>query len=308
MASNWLMQGLERDGGAMSQAGNDAVEDRLSRAVEAYHEAALLYAAAKLGLAETMGAASWTADDLAQTLGLSAPHLARFLRGLCIIGICQERPDGSFALTAFGQSLTPDSRLAQKVQIVVEQYWQPWAHLAKTLQDGTPAFEQVFGATVVDWRRDHPEQGAMFVSYLDKATHTETAAILVALDLSETDKIVDIGGADDGLLADIPPHADLYLLPAALQNYDDAGALAILRNCRAAMRDGTRLVIVERLLPERAADDAAAIMLDLHLMTIYGGRARTLAELEDLLSAARLVLSRTTATRSGLAVVECLTT
>ena len=306
MASNWLMQGLERVGGTMSQAGNDAVEDRLNRAIEAYHEPALLYAAAKLGLAETMGAASWTADDLAQTLGLSAPHLARFLRGLCIIGICEERAGSSFALTVFGQSLTPDSRLAQKVQIVVEQYWQPWAHLAKTLQHGTPAFAQVFGATVVDWRRDHPEQGAMFVSYLAKATQTETAAILAALDVSKTDRVVEIGAAD--VSAALPPDADLYLLNGVLQNCDDAGALAILRNCRAAMRDGARLVIVERLLPERAADDAAAIMLDLHLMTIYGGRARTLAELEDLLSAARLVLSRTTATRSGLAVVECLTT
>ena len=44
------------------------------------------------------------------------------------------------------------------------------------------------------------------------------------------------------------------------------------------MPDGARLVIVERLLPERATDDPAAIMLDLHMMTITGGRARSLAE------------------------------
>ena len=59
---------------------------------------------------------------------------------------------------------------------------------------------------------------------------------------------------------------------------DDAGALAILRNCREAMPEGAKLAIIERLLPERAADDPAAIMIDLHMMTITGGRARSLAD------------------------------
>ena len=81
-------------------------------------------------------------------------------------------------------------------------------------------------------------------------------------------------------LAAIPVQADLYLLKGVLQQWDDADALAILRNCRAAMPEGAKLAIIERLLPERAADDPAAIMLDLHMMTITGGRARSLAEFD----------------------------
>jgi hypothetical protein len=190
------------------------------------------------------------------------------------------------------------------VQIVVEQYWQPWASLVSTLQTGAPAFAQVFGASVFDWRRDHPEQGALFASYLAKATQAESAAILAALDVSETNKVVEIGAADSALLAGRPPHADLYLLNGVLQNYEDDAARTILKNCRAAMRDGARLVIVERLLPNRAADDPAAIMLDLHLMTIYGGRARALAEIEALLSTAGFAQSKITSTRSGLTIIE----
>jgi hypothetical protein len=289
----------------MSQAGRDALEERLSQAIEAYHEAALLHAAVQLGLPQAMGAASRQPEDLARALGLSAPHLARFLRGLCLIGICEERADGGFALTAFGQSLTPESKLAQKVQIVVEHYWRPWANLASALQTGTPAFETAFGATVFDWRRNHPEQGALFASYLAKATQAETAAILAALDVRKTDKVVEIGGADDALRADISPHADLYLLKGVLQNYDDADAATILRNCRAAMREGGRLVIVERLLPDRAADDPAAIMLDLHMMTITGGRARTLAEMELLLTKAGFSIDEFSRTYNGLSFVQC---
>jgi len=39
---------------------------------------------------------------------------------------------------------------------------------------------------------------------------------------------------------------------------------------------------------------------------ITGGRARTLQELEALLSQAKLALSKVTATSSGLAVIEAL--
>ena len=54
------------------------------------------------------------------------------------------------------------------------------------------------------------------------------------------------------------------------------------------MPEGAKLAIIERLLPERAADDPAAIMLDLHMMTITGGRARSLADFTTLLSKAGL--------------------
>ena len=279
-------------------------EQRLSRAIEAYHEAALLYAAVKLGLAEKMGARAWMAEELAQTLGLSPSPLARFLRGLCIIGICEQRADGSFVLTKFGRSLAPDSRLAAKVQIVVEQYWQPWANLAVTLQGGKPAFDQVFGMSVSEWRDANAEQGALFASYLAKTAQAERDAVLAALGVSATDKVVEIGGADAGLLDEIPVEADLYLLNGVLQNHDDAGVAAILRNCRAAMPDGARLAVIERLMPERPTDDPAAIMLDLHMLVVTGGKARTESEMTALLDSAGFAVSGVSRTPAGLLLIE----
>jgi hypothetical protein len=44
-------------------------EDRLRSQIEAYHAAALAYAAVKLSLPETMGARNWSADELAAELG-----------------------------------------------------------------------------------------------------------------------------------------------------------------------------------------------------------------------------------------------
>jgi hypothetical protein len=45
-------------------------------------------------------------------------------------------------------------------------------------------------------------------------------------------------------------------------------------------------------------------MLDLHMMTITGGRVRSLAEFEELLSQAGLKLSKVTPTRAGLTIIE----
>ena len=92
-------------------------------------------------------------------------------------------------------------------------------------------------------------------------------------------------------------------MKGVLQQHDDDDD-AILKNCRAAMPDDARLVIIERILPERAADDPASIMLDLHMMTITGGRARSLAEFDTLFSQTGLALSKVTLTRSGLTIID----
>jgi len=108
------------------------------------------------------------------------------------------------------------------------------------------------------------------------------------------------------VLAAIPVQADLYLLHGVLQQWGDDAARAILRNCRAAMPEWATLAIIERLLPARAADNPAAIMLDLHMMTITGGRARSLPEFTALLSEVGLEATKVTPTSSGLAIIEAV--
>jgi hypothetical protein len=329
----------------------DAFESSLSKQIAAYHDAALLHAAIVLGLPERMEQRGIQVDALATERGLSASHLHRLLRGLASLGICAARPDGTFALTPQGRCLLPGARLRQKVQIIVAQYWRPWANLAASVTTAKPAFEQVFSQNVADWRRDHAEAGALFDSYLAHKALADAPAIVAALDLTGVESVVDLGGGYGGLLAGllqakqnlrgilfdrphrieaavafleaqgvadrveriggdlltaIPVEADLYVLNGVLQQWDDAHARAILANCRKAMPQGARLVIVERLLPEQAADDPAAIMLDLHMMAITGGRVRGLAEFEAMLSEAGFGRAEARPTPSGLSVIAAV--
>jgi len=327
------------------------IEDRLRSQIEAYHATGLAYACVKLALPETMGTEAWTAERLAAALGLSVPHLKRTLRGLATLGLVEERGD-AFALTQTGHSLKPGapSHLREKLLIVVEQYWQPWANVAGAVREGRPAFDLVFGETVGDWRRHHSDHGAVFESYLESETFTHAAPIVEALDFAGVTTVAEIGGGHGALLAAVllaqphlhgiltdAPHklsgarvylhshgltervalakgdataevavaADLYLLKAVLQQHDDATAQAILTNVRRAMPDGARLVVIERLMPEKAADDPAAVMLDLHMMTITGGKTRTRPEMEALTAEAGLAIADVSTTGEGLAVIAC---
>ena len=271
-----------------------------------------------------MGARPWTAEALAKELGLSPPHLLRFLRGLVTLGICEERTEGNFALTSLGQSLKPGSpsRLGEKVLIVSSSTGSPWADLVSTLQTGTPAFDHVFGTDVWDWRNENFRGGDIFAAYLAGETFGNAGPIVEALiiyrrrphrrhrrrprraclprsfkriptqgilfDLPGTiigakkflkshgvfERVTFVGG---DFIAEIPVEADLYVLKSVLSigtiwaPAPSSGIAA--RPCRPR----AKLAIIERLLPEAASGDPGAVMLDLHMMVITGGRVARLA-------------------------------
>jgi hypothetical protein len=108
------------------------------------------------------------------------------------------------------------------------------------------------------------------------------------------------------ILKAIPVEADIYFLKGVLQRYGDTEARTVLENCRKAMKSSAKLIVYERLMPEKVMDDPAAIMLDLHMMTITGGGARTKAEMERLMTSAGLSLTKLQRTYGGLTFIEAM--
>jgi hypothetical protein len=120
-----------------------------------------------------------------------------------------------------------------------------------------------------------------------------------------SDRCEAVGG--DAFVA-VPAGADAYVLKGVIHDWDDKEAIAILRTCRAAMSDGSKLILIERILPEHIdPDDAltrAKFIHDINMMVNPGGRERTEAEFRDLLAQAGLRLACVLAMPGPLAVME----
>ena len=120
-----------------------------------------------------------------------------------------------------------------------------------------------------------------------------------------SDRCEAVGG--DAFVA-VPAGADAYVLKGVIHDWDDKEAIAILRTCRAAMSDGSKLILIERILPEQIdPDDAltrAKFIHDINMMVNPGGRERTEAEFHNLLAQADLQLTRVLSMPGPLAVME----
>src|SRR5262249_55552653 len=71
----------------------------------AYWASRVVYAAAKLGLADQLAAGPKSAAELAGPMRVHAPSLYRLMRTLARLGLLTERPGQRFTLTTLGEAL-----------------------------------------------------------------------------------------------------------------------------------------------------------------------------------------------------------
>jgi O-methyltransferase domain/Dimerisation domain len=89
----------------------------------------------------------------------------------------------------------------------------------------------------------------------------------------------------------VPPGADAYLLVRVVFNWPDEPATSVLRRCREAMARGSRLVIIDQVVPDHEVSDPVKFN-DVNLMAA-GGRARRLSEWDHLLAGSGLARTHT---------------
>jgi hypothetical protein len=103
----------------------------------------------------------------------------------------------------------------------------------------------------------------------------------------------------------VPDGGDVYLLAHVMQSFDDDRSVVILRNCRRAMPQHGKLLLVEPVI-SRGDAPSFAKLLDLHMLVVTGGRQRTEVEYGTLLGLAGLRVTNVVATESGESVIEAM--
>jgi hypothetical protein len=100
-----------------------------------------------------------------------------------------------------------------------------------------------------------------------------------------------------------PRNGSAYLLKSVIHNWDDASAQKILHNCRQAMSEDARVIMMERVIP--AADTPSeAKLFDINMLVTVGGQERTEEEHRNMLRVSGFELARIIPTASQLSLIE----
>lgn len=109
--------------------------------------------------------------------------------------------------------------------------------------------------------------------------------------------------APGDFFASVPEGADAYLMKHIIHDWDDARAIAILKNCHRAMPETGKLLLVEMVVPAGNEPHFGKIQ-DLEMMLSPGGLERTEAEFRQLFAAAGFELTRIIPTESPMSIIE----
>ncbi|MEH1017221.1 methyltransferase, partial [Micromonospora sp. CPCC 206060] len=120
----------------------------------------------------------------------------------------------------------------------------------------------------------------------DSPTGVEKAAQVLA-DEGVADRC-DVHSGD--FFVEVPRGGDAYVMKSIIHDWSDEQSMVILRNCREAVPADGRLLIIDPVLPPPPVTESLAspfaYLNDLAMLVKLGGKERTEAEYEALLSAA----------------------
>lgn len=190
-----------------SNAGDEPVTDadRLMGLVASAAISQAMAVAAELGLADLLADGPRMADELARATGCHAPSLQRLMRALASADLCEEREDGSFALTAMGALLGGHAGHGLRSWAIWwgKYRWPVWGKLRHSVATGESAVG--IGGATVGMRQLHqdPAAAAVFHRAMSERSRVVASAVVGACDFSGTKRLVDVGGGYGEMLAAI---------------------------------------------------------------------------------------------------------
>jgi hypothetical protein len=313
-----------------------------------------LYAAAKLGLADSLENGLRTASDLAGHLNVNEPALLRAIRFLAGQGVFEEPEPGVFKNNEISHFLRSGVHSSLRSFVLMRgsnMFFAPFGEILYSIETGLPAREKLCGKNGFEQLSEDPEMARIFDDAMTNLSEWLGPAIAAAYDFGAWGSLMDVGGGHGmllaailrahpglhGVLADLPAvvgraeergflAGDLnqrstlrscdffqevptgcraYLMKNVIHDWDDAGALKILINCRRAVPDDGALLLAQWAIPGASSPSAGQFM-DIAMMVLTGGRERDVEEYRELLSRAGFRLNRVFPVPGDFSVIEAL--
>jgi len=164
-----------------------------------------IYVAAKLGIADLLKEGPQSCVALATATGSDAPSLFRLMRALSSVGIFSQLGRDRFALSRLAESLQTEIHGSLRAMVITigEIHYQAYGNLLHSIQTGSPAFNNVFAASLFDYLQQNADAADAFNQGMANVSSMLAYAVLMAYDFAGVSSIVDIGGGQGKLLEKI---------------------------------------------------------------------------------------------------------
>ncbi|WP_212761168.1 methyltransferase [Nocardia uniformis] len=162
--------------------------------------------AARLGLADHLGDSERGYTELAEATGTHPGALARLLRALAALELVTETRPGTFRLAEAGMPLRtdrPDSQAAAVLLFTDPALLDSWKQTEEAVRTGQPTFEKLYGTDFFGFLAMNPELSERFNATMRQVSLPIAQLIPVSYDFSRHHTVVDIGGGDGTVLAEI---------------------------------------------------------------------------------------------------------
>lgn len=184
---------------------------QLFEMILAFVKSQCIYVATRLeifNLLQDQGALSL--QTLAQSTNTDPERLYFILRALAHVEVLQEQPNRVFAPTELSNLLATHrgpsiGHLA--MHLLEPAQWDAWKVLPEALQTGEVPFERANGTGVYDYCRDNDWSGEVFINAMSFFTNHSVDALLEVYDFSRFSTVMDVGGGQGGLIAQIVKHS-----------------------------------------------------------------------------------------------------
>ncbi|MBN2000178.1 hypothetical protein JW935_21695 [candidate division KSB1 bacterium] len=303
----------------------------------------IIHAAAELKIGDILQKGPKSLSELARETGTNSETLKRLMRALIVLGIFRQK-NKKYSLNPLGEALCTNAPMSfQPFALLMgdKSWWNTWGELVQTIKSGQSIFNNLFGMDYTEYLLKNPQVGHISSLTMESVAAIHNPAIINCFNFHEYKKIIDIGGGYGSLVfallqnltdvdvilfdlpevvqnsqkgihkmggnffQEIPSGGDLYILKQILHDWDDKNCHIILNNCREAMEQNGRLLIIEQILePENLTP--VGLLFDLHMMLLSDGMERTLDQYNQLLKNSGFKIKRLIPTVTSLHMIEAI--
>ena len=292
-----------------------------------------IWIAVTLRLPDHIRDGATTADALAAAAGADSDALRRLLALLVARGVLTES-NGVYANTEVSELLVGGGWRSWFDLDGAPSIWaESWSSLLQAVRTGSPGRDEGWYYAELA-RRGH---GKHFDELMEVQVRANAEQVAEVYDWSGVERVADVGGGTgtlvrallaahphlSGTLYDQPqvvagvepearlavvagdflvdplPETDVIVLSQILHGWPDEGAGVILARCAQA---ADRILLVEGVMSDQPSADEASF--DLFMLTLGGGKQRTLAEFGRLGAASGLGLANATPLATGNSLIE----